>query len=86
MKIRVVLTGRSYNNAASLPAELEFPEGAGIRDALAAIDDHLPEDAKLPPSCMVALAGKHLGNVGNYEDCTLADGQELTLIAPVAGG
>ena len=86
MKIRVVLTGRSYHHAASLPEELELPSGATLGEALAAIDEQLPQEAQLPSTCLIALAGQHVGSVGQYEDRPLIDGQELTLVAPVAGG
>ena len=86
MKIRVILTGRSYHNASSLPDELELPADAMLSHALAAINDRLSADATLPTTCLIALAGQHVGNVGGYEDIPLADGQELTLVAPVAGG
>mgnify|MGYP002625376239 FL=1 len=86
MKIRVVLTGRSYHQAAALPDELELPDGSQLSDALAAINQQLSEDAVLPATCLIALAGQHVGNVAQYDDRPLADGQELTLVAPVAGG
>ena len=86
MKIGLVLTGRSYHQAAALPPELELPAEAKLSDALNAINQQLPEEAALPATCLIAVSGRHVGNVGNYEDLPLADGQELTLVAPVAGG
>ena len=86
MKIRVLLTGRSYHNAAELPSEFELAEGANLSDALVAINTQLPEGVSLPPSCLIAIGGRHVGSVGSYPDQPLADGQELTLVAPVAGG
>ncbi len=86
MKIRVILTGRSYHNAAALSDALELPDDATLSDALAAINDQLGEDAALPPTCLIALAGRHVGNVAACDDRPLTDGQELTLVAPVAGG
>ena len=86
MKIRVTLTGRSYHHAAELPDELELADGAKLSDALVAINTQLPKEGRLPPSCLIALAGCHVGNVASYSDQQLSDGQELTLVAPVAGG
>lgn len=86
MNIRVTLTGRSYHAASQLPAEIELADGANLSDVLARIDQLLPDDAPLPGSCLVALGGQHVGAVANYQDVELRDGQELTLVAPVAGG
>ncbi len=86
MKIRVVLTGRSYHTAASLPAELELGEGASLDDALNQINVALTEEATLPDSCLIAIGGQHVGTVASHPDVALQDGQELVLIAPVAGG
>jgi len=86
MKIRVVLTGRSYHTAASLPAELELDEGASLDDALNQINASLAAEAALPESCLIAIGGQHVGTVASHPDITLQDNQELVLIAPVAGG
>ena len=86
MKIRVVLTGRSYHTAASLPAELELDEGDSLDDALKQINAALTAEAALPESCLIAIAGQHVGTVASHPDITLQDNQELVLIAPVAGG
>jgi len=86
MKIRLVLTGRSYHRAAELPETLDLPEGASVQTALDRVNAALPADAALPASCLIAVDGKHLGSVGKFEDAPLSDGQELTLVAPVAGG
>ena len=86
MKIRVVLTGRSYHTAASLPAELELPAGASLNDALNQINAVLTAESALPDSCLIAIGGQHVGTVANHPDVELQDGQELVLIAPVAGG
>ena len=86
MKIRIVYTGRSYHLAASFPETLELTEGATVDDALQAFGRQVPEDAALPTSCLVSLAGKHLGTIGRHASPPLRDGDELTLIAPVAGG
>lgn len=86
MKIRLVLTGRSYHTADSLPAELELDEGASLDDALHQINTALPAEAALPDSCLIAIGGQHVGTVASHPDVALQDDQELVLIAPVAGG
>ena len=86
MNIRVIVTGRSYHTATSLPDVLELPEEATIQSALDQIGAMLPEESALPKSCLIALSGQHVGSIANFEDRQLSDGQELTLVAPVAGG
>lgn len=86
MKIRVVMTGRSYHSAEQLPDSLELSESAGIDDALTRLAESMPAGEGLPPSCLVSVSNQHLGTVSKHEPCELKDGDELTLIAPVAGG
>jgi len=70
-----------------VPATLHsLPEGATLDDALTAVAGHLPADRPLPPSCLVAVSGTHVGTLGSHPARQLADGDELVLIAPVAGG
>ena len=86
MIIRLVVTGRSYHTADGLPAELELPEGSSVDDALQAIGRLIGDDNPLSPSCLIAVSGAHIGTVNKHASRVLCDGQELTLIAPVAGG
>jgi molybdopterin converting factor small subunit len=86
MRIRVVVTGRDYHTAAGLPDEVALPESATVDDALSLLAEHLPGGQTFPASCLVAVSGEHLGTVGDHPPRTLADGDELILIAPVAGG
>ena len=86
MKIRVVLTGRSYHTADSVPAVLDLAEGASLDDALNQINAARTEETVLPDSCLIAIGGQHVGTVASHPDITLQDNQELVLIAPVAGG
>ena len=86
MKINLVITGRAYHTTESLPEQLELPEGATLTDAIAALDELLPDNQKLPASCVVAISGKHAGTLTQHASPPLADGDELVLIAPVAGG
>lgn len=86
MKINVIVTGRSYHATGQLPDEIELPEGSGVDDALQLLASLLPEDGQLPATCLVAVAGKHLGTLASHTAVTLNSGDELTLISPVAGG
>ena len=86
MKVRIVLTGRSYHLANEVPAELELPEGARLDDAISEVNKRLPDESPLPPSCLIAVAAQHVGTVGAHEDQPLKDGEEVTFVAPVAGG
>ncbi len=86
MKVRIVYTGRGYHLAESLPEYLELEDPATVDDALGALSERLPRDAEIPSSCLVSLGGRHLGTVGRHEPAVLSDGDELTFIAPVAGG
>ncbi|MCL4203256.1 MAG: MoaD/ThiS family protein [Pirellulaceae bacterium] len=86
MKIRVVVTGRNYHTAAPVPEELELGEGQSVDNALAALTQYLPEGQSFPGSCLVVVSGQHLGTVSKHQPRSLRDGDELALIAPVAGG
>ena len=87
MRVRVVITGRSYHAMSELPDEITLPGTATVDDALALLADRLPtEQPHFPASCLVAVSGEHLGTVANHQTRQLADGDELILITPVAGG
>jgi len=86
MKIRLSFMGRSYLHGRGLPDELELPDTAHLDDALERLAQHGAEGQPLPPSCLVAVSGKHLGTLAAHENRPLSEGDELLLIAPVAGG
>ncbi len=86
MKVRLTISGRSYDAAESIPQRLTLPEGGSLDDALQAVADLMPEGKGLPASCLVAVSGTHLGTLGNHRPHSLEDDDELVLIAPVAGG
>lgn len=86
MKIQLVYTGRSYQIAEHLPAELELNDNAHLDEALAAVNQLLAGDEQLPSSCLISIAGEHVGTLAAHDDRVLKDGDELVLIAPVAGG
>ena len=84
MKINVVITGRSYHQANDVPESLDLPPGSSLDQALAEIDALL--GGELPGTCLLSVSGNHVGNVAQHENVPLNDGDELVLIAPVAGG
>ncbi|MCA9269931.1 MAG: MoaD/ThiS family protein, partial [Planctomycetales bacterium] len=75
-----------YQAAAALPAQLEAPDDATLEDVLSLVNAALPSEAQLPGSCLVAVNGQHVGVVAAHRQASLRDGDELALIAPVAGG
>lgn len=86
MKIRLVISGRSYHVAERIPEHFTLPEGASIDDALNAVDKLVEDTHPLPRTCLLAVSGTHLGTLGEHREHELSDGDELVLIAPVAGG
>jgi molybdopterin converting factor small subunit len=86
MKIKIVLTGRSYHLASQLPDEVTLADGATLQDAIRAIPDSLSDEHALPDTCLVTVSGEHLGTLNHHRERTLQDGEEIVLIAPVAGG
>jgi molybdopterin converting factor small subunit len=85
MNVRLSISGRHYDAANAFPAELVLPEGASLADALDELRRKV-EPVELPGSCLVAVGGKHLGTLKAHRPLRLCDGDELLLIAPVAGG
>jgi molybdopterin converting factor small subunit len=85
MKIRVIVTGRQYDMAEALPEELQLPDGSSVGAALEALESHVGP-GKLSESCLVAVSGVHIGTLRNHEEQPLRDGDELLVLAPVAGG
>jgi len=85
MNLRITYIGRDYDLNA-LPGQVEVPDGASLDDALAMLSQRLAAGGGLPASCLVAVSGKHLGTVARHRAQTLQAGDELTLLAPVAGG
>lgn len=85
VNVRIVVTGRSYHQADGLPDELTLPDGASLDDALNALRQAAGESL-LPASCLIAVCGQHLGTIADHEAASLKDGDELLLLAPVAGG
>ncbi len=86
LKIRLAVSGRGYHHSTDLPEFLELPEGATLDEALAAIGELLPPEGQLARSALVAVSGRHVGTVGSHPPQLLQPGDELVVIAPVAGG
>ena len=86
MKVRVIISGRSYHTADTIPEHLTLPEGSSVDDALDAVAGLASGGRGLPDSCLVAVSGTHLGTLGRHKPRALVDGDELVVIAPVAGG
>jgi molybdopterin converting factor small subunit len=86
MKVRLVISGRSYDAAETIPDELSLPDGASVSEAIDELAGHFSEGRSLPRSCLLAVSGKHLGTLASHAEHVLQDGDELVLIVPVAGG
>jgi molybdopterin converting factor small subunit len=86
IRVRVVLSGRNYELADSVPAQLTLPEGASLDDALRALAQLVPGQRGLPASGLGAVSGTHLGTVERHRPQVLHDGDELLVLVPVAGG
>ncbi|NQT12368.1 MAG: MoaD/ThiS family protein [Planctomycetes bacterium] len=86
MNISIVVSGRSYDTAESLPDQLTLPEGCSLDEALDELTSRLPEGKALPTTCLLAVSGRHLGTLGNHRQYPLKEGDQLVLVAPVAGG
>lgn len=86
MNIRVILTGRSYHFAEQLPETLELADGSPLQTAIDALNELLPDEGSLPPSCIIALNNEQVGTIGNHSNPALKDGAELLFVTPVAGG
>ena len=86
MKIRILIVAPMWGIADGLPAELTLEDGSTVDDAIAALNDHLPDGETLPDSCLIAVGGRHRGTVGTRLQLPLKDGDELELITPAGGG
>jgi len=86
VKIRLVVIGRGYDAVEDMPEQWEVPEDAGIEDVICMLLERYGEGPGWAASCLVAVGGRHLGTIARHEPATLREGDELTLIAPVAGG
>ena len=86
MRIRLVVTGRGSHAIEELPDQLEVPDQASVDDVIRLVVARYGEGPGWSASCLIAVAGRHLGTVASHVPVTLREGDEVTLIAPVAGG
>lgn len=81
MRIAIQCFGLTRRLAGSEVLELDLPDAATVRDALALLGTRHLDLAEVLPRCACAL-GEHIV----YRDTALAHGDELALLPPVAGG
>jgi molybdopterin converting factor small subunit len=86
VKLRVLVSGRGYDVAENVPIAWDVAEGTMLGDLLVSANARLPSGRSLPPSCLIAVSGVHVGTVARHPALELKDGDEIALIAPVAGG
>ncbi len=86
MKVRVVIVGRGYSDGSVYPESLALPEDATVEHALIELAALLPVESALSATCLVAVSGRHVGTIGRHDNTSLRDGDELVVLAPVAGG
>lgn len=86
MKVRIVVSGRDYTLAKALPQQLTLADGASLDQALEVVAASLPDGKALPGTCLLAVSGTHVGTMRSHQDRPLSDGDELLILAPVAGG
>jgi len=86
MNVKFMIMGRSYDSADALPDQLMLADDARIGEALQQVTRLLPAGQGLPDSGLLVVSGKHLGTIASHQDHPLRDGDELVIIAPVAGG
>jgi molybdopterin converting factor small subunit len=86
LNVQIVFMGHCYDAVQSVPDRLCLPDGATVDDALKAITGQLSGDNRFSASCLVAVSGMHVETLGDHRAMILKDGDELFLLAPVAGG
>ena len=86
LNVQIVFMGHRYDAAPSVPDRLCLRDGATVDDALKAITEQLSGGNRISASCLVAVSGMHLGTLGDHRTRILKDGDEVLLLAPVAGG
>lgn len=81
MQVRVECCGASGRLAGAAQLEVELPEGADVRALFAQLGARSAEFATLLESCACAR-----GDALVHRATLLADGDQLALLPPVAGG
>lgn len=80
MKVRLLFFASYAEAFGRAEQSLELPAGASVGEAVAVLKRD-PAAARLPPSPLVAVNQRYA-----RPDTILADGDEVALIPPVAGG
>jgi MoaE-MoaD fusion protein len=80
VRVRVLFFASYAEAFGRAEQSLELPAGASVGDAVAMLKRE-PAAARLPPSPLVAVNQRYA-----RPDTKLADGDEVALIPPVAGG
>lgn len=80
MRVRLLFFASYAEAFGRVEQSLELPAGASVGDAVAMLKRD-PAAARLPPSPLVAVNQRYA-----KPDTKLADGDEVALIPPVAGG
>ena len=86
MRIRLAITGRGYHLAGGIPESIELHADCTLQEAIEHVRQLFPSDNPVVDSCLISVAGKHRGTVGAPSAYQLRDGDELIIVAPVAGG
>ncbi len=81
VSIRCRLFARYAEIAGREVVTVELPEGATVRDALARVRESVRNGNLLPERPLAAVNHTHV-----LPDHVLADGDELALLPPLAGG
>lgn len=81
MKLRLQIMGRRSSGSETLPSELDLAPHATLYDVCAAL-----RSTDLSPATLIVVSGKHVGTLGNHPPLVLRDGDDLLLLAPIAGG
>jgi molybdopterin synthase catalytic subunit len=81
MQVRTLLFAQLREAAGRSALEVDLAEGSTVQDLLAELEGLLPSMAPLAAATAVAVNQAYVGR-----DAGLADGDEVALIPPVAGG
>lgn len=81
MRVSVLLFGILRESAGRSAEEIEFPEGASVRDLLLHYESRIPGFKQWMASLAVAVNQRYVG-----PDTTLKANDEIALLPPVSGG
>jgi MoaE-MoaD fusion protein len=79
--VRVLLFASYADLAGRATLELAVPRGATVRDVVQAVRQALPDGNRLPERPLAAVDRVHA-----RPDTVVADGAEVALLPPLAGG